>query len=115
VREAAAPTGIAKERVSVMEKTDPNIAAMCRPAPGEAGKTGDWRDLRPVIDHTKCIPSVKKRAACYLCWLFCPDGVVKPSIPVEIDLEYCKGCGICAEECPAKAITMIPEGGEGTT
>jgi Pyruvate/2-oxoacid:ferredoxin oxidoreductase delta subunit len=26
---------------------------------------------------------------------------------VEIDLTYCKGCGICAEECPAKAITMV--------
>ncbi|MGZ6230655.1 MAG: 4Fe-4S binding protein, partial [Syntrophales bacterium] len=23
---------------------------------------------------------------------------------------YCKGCGICAEECPGKAITMVNEG-----
>ena len=21
--------------------------------------------------------------------------------------EWCKGCGICAEECPRKAITMV--------
>ena len=33
--------------------------------------------------------------------------LAKAGIPVEIDLEYCKGCGICAEECPAKAITMV--------
>jgi Pyruvate/2-oxoacid:ferredoxin oxidoreductase delta subunit len=22
-------------------------------------------------------------------------------------LDYCKGCGICAEECPRKAIQML--------
>jgi pyruvate ferredoxin oxidoreductase delta subunit len=32
--------------------------------------------------------------------------VVIAGIPVQIDLDYCKGCGICAEECPAQAITM---------
>ncbi len=93
-----------------MEKKDDNISAMSTLAVGEAGKTGDWRDLRPVIDRGKCIPSVKNRRACFLCWLYCPDGVVKAGIPVEIDLDYCKGCGICAEECPAKAITMVVEG-----
>jgi len=92
-----------------MEK-DKNISAMSTPAVGEAGRTGDWRDLRPVIDHQKCIPSLKKKPACYLCWLYCPEGVIAAEIPVKIDLDYCKGCGICAEECPAKAITMINEG-----
>jgi Pyruvate/2-oxoacid:ferredoxin oxidoreductase delta subunit len=29
---------------------------------------------------------------------------------VEIDYDYCKGCGVCANECPAKAITMVEEG-----
>ena len=23
--------------------------------------------------------------------------------------EYCKGCGICANECPCGAIDMVPE------
>ena len=27
----------------------------------------------------------------------------------EIDYDYCKGCGICAAECPCGAIDMIPE------
>jgi Pyruvate/2-oxoacid:ferredoxin oxidoreductase delta subunit len=26
-----------------------------------------------------------------------------------IDLDYCKGCGICVAECPAGAIQMVPE------
>jgi pyruvate ferredoxin oxidoreductase delta subunit len=27
----------------------------------------------------------------------------------EIDYDYCKGCGICANECPFDAIVMIEE------
>jgi pyruvate ferredoxin oxidoreductase delta subunit len=26
-----------------------------------------------------------------------------------IDYDYCKGCGLCAYECPADAIVMIKE------
>ncbi|HYA04137.1 MAG TPA: 4Fe-4S binding protein, partial [Syntrophobacteria bacterium] len=78
-------------------------------ARGEAGRTGDWRAERPVIDHSKCIPSRTNKESCYLCWLYCPEGTVKRAIPVEIDLAYCKGCGICAAECPSKAIRMEAE------
>ncbi|MCC7467668.1 MAG: 4Fe-4S binding protein, partial [Burkholderiaceae bacterium] len=26
-----------------------------------------------------------------------------------VDLDFCKGCGICAHECPKKAISMERE------
>jgi pyruvate ferredoxin oxidoreductase delta subunit len=94
-----------------MEPKDDNLSAMCKPAVGEAGRTGDWRDATPVIDPAKCIVSLKKRLACLRCWLYCPEGIVAAEVPVRIDLDYCKGCGICANVCPAKvqAITMEEE------
>ena len=93
-------------------KRDTNICGVCTPAVGEAGKTGGWSEMKPVIDHTKCTPAVKGKASCFLCWLYCPEGVISMTIPVEINLEYCKGCGICAEECPPRAIEMAREGRE---
>lgn len=79
------------------------------PGPGDAGKTGSWRVLRPVIDLKKCIPAKSGKHACFLCWLYCPDGVVSRTIPPTINYQYCKGCEICAEECPAHAIEMVEE------
>ena len=79
------------------------------PGIGEAGKTGEWRNAHPVIDERKCTPVRQNKPACFLCWLYCPESVISKTIPVRIDLEYCKGCGICAEVCPAQAITMVNE------
>jgi len=28
---------------------------------------------------------------------------------IGIDYEHCKGCGICARECPRKAVSMVEE------
>ncbi len=67
-------------------------------------ETGTWRSSRPTIDKERC-------THCLLCWVFCPDGsiVVRDSKVVGIDLKHCKGCGICANECPRHAITMVDE------
>lgn len=49
---------------------------------------------------------------CDNCYGVCPDNAViklGPGKRFEINLDYCKGCGICASECPCGAIKMIPE------
>jgi pyruvate ferredoxin oxidoreductase delta subunit len=83
--------------------------SLSEPGKGDGGRTGSWRVLRPVIDPHKCTPAKKGSEACYLCWMYCPDAVISRGFPPTIDYEYCKGCGICAEECPAKAIAMVEE------
>ncbi len=51
--------------------------------------------------------------SCDNCYGVCPDNAVikltGPGERYEIDLDYCKGCGICVEECPCGAIEMVPE------
>lgn len=86
-----------------------NMISRSKPGPGDGGNTGSWRVLRPVIDLSACIPVKTNKKACFNCWLYCPDCVVSKTIPPVINLEYCKGCGICAEECPAGAIAMVDE------
>jgi len=49
---------------------------------------------------------------CDNCYGLCPDNAViklAAGDRYEIDYDYCKGCGICAEECPCGAIQMDPE------
>ncbi|MEM5789467.1 MAG: pyruvate ferredoxin oxidoreductase, partial [Syntrophobacteraceae bacterium] len=76
---------------SIEPRKDPFTFAKSTVCSAEAGKTGDWRSQRPVIDHTKCIPSKTGRSSCHLCWMFCPEGIVTKTVPVEIDLDFCKG------------------------
>lgn len=51
--------------------------------------------------------------SCDNCFGVCPDNaVVKLDGPGEryaIDYDFCKGCGLCAAECPCGAIEMVPE------
>ena len=49
---------------------------------------------------------------CDNCFGVCPDNAViklGPGQRYQIDLDYCKGCGMCASECPCGAINMVPE------
>jgi Pyruvate/2-oxoacid:ferredoxin oxidoreductase delta subunit len=44
---------------------------------------------------------------CRLCVRFCPDACISAHADkIEVDPDYCKGCGICAYECPRGVITM---------
>jgi NADPH-dependent glutamate synthase beta subunit-like oxidoreductase len=49
---------------------------------------------------------------CDNCYGICPDNAViklGPGNRFRFNYDYCKGCGICAVECPCGAIQMTPE------
>ncbi len=75
-----------------------------KPGSSREYETGEWRSFRPVLDKQKCIN-------CMICWVFCPDEsiLVENGEVVGIDYYHCKGCGICAKECPKDALQMRPE------
>jgi len=58
-----------------------------------------------VVAHVEA----DKCAACLTCVKVCPYGVprINEKGEAEIDVSTCKGCGICAAECPAKAIDLM--------
>ncbi len=45
---------------------------------------------------------------CDTCYTFCPDFAIvkKPEGGYAVDLDYCKGCGVCVEECPRAAVHL---------
>jgi 2-oxoacid:acceptor oxidoreductase delta subunit (pyruvate/2-ketoisovalerate family) len=50
--------------------------------------------------------------SCDNCFAYCPDNAViklGPEGEYAVDLDYCKGCGLCVEECPTGSIVMEPE------
>ena len=49
---------------------------------------------------------------CDNCYGVCPDNAViklGPGQRFQFNYDYCKGCGLCAAECPCGAIDMQPE------
>ena len=45
------------------------------------------------------------------CVVYCPDNAIESrgEKRTETNLDYCKGCGICSQVCPVKAIIMEEE------
>jgi NADPH-dependent glutamate synthase beta subunit-like oxidoreductase len=65
-----------------------------------------------LMEARRCL-SCGNCFSCDNCYGVCPDNAVVKTgdagAPYLIDLDYCKGCGLCAAECPCGAIAMVPE------
>jgi 2-oxoacid:acceptor oxidoreductase delta subunit (pyruvate/2-ketoisovalerate family) len=73
--------------------------------------TGGLDESTALFEARRCL-SCGNCFECDNCYGVCPDNAViklGPGQRYEIDLDYCKGCGVCAAECPCGAIDMVPE------
>ncbi|HHT9120227.1 MAG TPA: 4Fe-4S dicluster-binding protein [Candidatus Hypogeohydataceae bacterium YC41] len=80
------------------------LGGLAQPATSLANNTGTWRNFRPVYLQKACID-------CKMCTIVCPEGCVYrvSEKKFTFNANYCKGCGMCAEECPVDDIEMIME------
>lgn len=70
---------------------------------------------KAMAEAARCL-SCGQCLACDNCWTLCPDNAVlktkqmpEDGSPYVFDYDYCKGCGICASECPCGFIRMEEE------
>ena len=72
---------------------------------------GGLDETNAVFEARRCM-SCGNCFECDNCYGVCPDNAViklGPGKRFKYNFDYCKGCGICAEECPCGAIKMVPE------
>ncbi|MGA2122699.1 MAG: FAD-dependent oxidoreductase [Methanoregula sp.] len=93
--------GIAHSPKLIDESLSQASAAVSRACTILSRETIQVGGVVSVVDQEKC-------AACLSCVRVCPYNV--PTINVEgaaeIEVAKCQGCGLCASECPAKAISL---------
>jgi len=72
---------------------------------------GGLDEKNALFEARRCL-SCGNCFECDNCYGVCPDNaVVKlgPGKRFQFNYDYCKGCGLCAAECPCGAIQMVPE------
>ncbi|MFD0980175.1 FAD-dependent oxidoreductase [Tropicimonas aquimaris] len=81
----------------------------------EAEIEGDIGRMAALREATRCL-SCGNCLACDNCWVMCPDNAVIKTAELAsdgshyvFDLDFCKGCGICAKECPTGFIQMAED------
>jgi 2-oxoacid:acceptor oxidoreductase delta subunit (pyruvate/2-ketoisovalerate family) len=89
-----------------------------RPVLDAARRNSTFEEVVGGLDETNALYEARRCMSCGNCFEcdncygVCPDNAVIKLGPGEryaFDFDYCKGCGICVQECPAGAILMIPE------
>ncbi len=72
---------------------------------------GGLDETNALFEARRCL-SCGNCFECDNCYGVCPDNAViklGPGKRFELNYDFCKGCGLCAAECPCGAIMMEPE------
>ncbi len=72
---------------------------------------GGLDESNALFEARRCL-SCGNCFECDNCYGICPDNAIRKlgeGKRFEVDYDYCKGCAMCATECPCGAIKMVPE------
>ena len=117
VDEAMAPIGIESLNLNYFAPAaraePPKLAVAERTDQAEI--IGPLVEGQALREADRCL-SCGNCLACDNCWNYCPDNAVLKTVELAsdgshyvFDYDYCKGCGLCARECPTGYIRMRPE------
>jgi 2-oxoacid:acceptor oxidoreductase delta subunit (pyruvate/2-ketoisovalerate family) len=89
-----------------------------RPMLEIARRQNTFEEVQGGLDETNALYEARRCLSCGNCFEcdncygVCPDNAViklGAGQRFRFNYDYCKGCGICAQECPCGAISMVPE------
>ncbi len=89
-----------------------------RPMLEVARRQSTFEEVQGGLDETNALYEARRCLSCGNCFEcdncygVCPDNAViklGPGKRFQFNYDYCKGCGMCAQECPCGAIGMVPE------
>jgi 2-oxoacid:acceptor oxidoreductase delta subunit (pyruvate/2-ketoisovalerate family) len=89
-----------------------------RPMLEVARRQNTFEEVQGGLDETNALYEARRCLSCGNCFEcdncygVCPDNAViklGPGNRFKFNYDYCKGCGVCAAECPCGAIAMVPE------
>ena len=119
---AAAAAEVAEPRLADFDRLNTwyysDAPATVRPQLDAARRISSFDEVTGGLDESTALFEARRCLSCGNCFEcdncygVCPDNAViklGPGQRYQIDLDYCKGCGICVAECPCGAIDMVPE------
>ncbi len=83
-----------------------------------ARRNSSFKEVAQGLDETNALFEARRCLSCGNCFEcdncygMCPDNAVRKlgsGKRFEFNYDFCKGCGLCAVECPCGAINMLPE------
>jgi 2-oxoacid:acceptor oxidoreductase delta subunit (pyruvate/2-ketoisovalerate family) len=92
--------------------------ATVRPMIEAVRRIENFEEIVGGLDETNALYEARRCLSCGNCFEcdncygVCPDNAViklGPGKRFRFDYDYCKGCGLCAAECPCGAIDMVAE------
>ncbi len=111
-----------KHAIAAYERLNPwyysDAPKMLRPQLEIARRTSSFDEVQggltegnALFEARRCL-SCGNCFECDNCYGVCPDNAViklGAGMRFRFNYDYCKGCGVCAAECPCGAIEMVPE------
>ncbi|MCF8478353.1 MAG: FAD-dependent oxidoreductase [Pseudolabrys sp.] len=89
---------------------------VARRRPGTAAvaeRLQGFGEVQQGLGHDEAIAEAQRCFSCGTCifcdncFFYCPDmAITKLEHGYEVKSDYCKGCGLCVEECPTGSVTM---------